>query len=268
MLALPRPAPPRPSQPPRLHGLGYREASHSGYICDERWYAVTYGVRRRGGARPEELAPLRQPTWCRLAPEHWQLLLERGSAAPSPETLLLVNRGAGNGTGGDGDVSLGAAVQQGHAARSWRQQQQQRRRQEGGGALASAEEVAGEEEAELEAGVAATLAALARVEQALLRPEGRQRQHQQQQGSAQSAVKAAVSTTTGGGGSRAALGAGGAAAAAAAASATQQAGAGLVRSAGLPLDEQQQQQQPLGLLEGGADSGHAQRATPAAMQQR
>lgn len=51
--------------------------SHSGYVCDERWYAITYGVRRRGGVTPEDLAALKQPTWCRLLPEHFKLLLER-----------------------------------------------------------------------------------------------------------------------------------------------------------------------------------------------
>ena len=31
--------------PARLHGLGYADISHSGYVCDERWYSITYGVR-------------------------------------------------------------------------------------------------------------------------------------------------------------------------------------------------------------------------------
>lgn len=61
----------------RLYKLGYTDVSHSGYVCDERWYAVTYGVRRRGGVTPEDLAALKQPTWCRLLPEHFGLLLER-----------------------------------------------------------------------------------------------------------------------------------------------------------------------------------------------
>lgn len=29
----------------RLYNLGYRDISHSGYVCDERWYSITYGVR-------------------------------------------------------------------------------------------------------------------------------------------------------------------------------------------------------------------------------
>jgi hypothetical protein len=37
--------PPPPPHAPRLHSLGYTDISHSGYVCDERWYAITYGVR-------------------------------------------------------------------------------------------------------------------------------------------------------------------------------------------------------------------------------
>lgn len=29
----------------RLYSLGYRDISHSGYVCDERWYSITYGIR-------------------------------------------------------------------------------------------------------------------------------------------------------------------------------------------------------------------------------
>lgn len=32
----------------RLHGLGYCDISHSGYVCDERWYSITYGIRWAG----------------------------------------------------------------------------------------------------------------------------------------------------------------------------------------------------------------------------
>lgn len=76
-----------------LYALGYHDISHSGYVCDERWYSITYGIRRRGGITPEDLAGLRQPTWCRLLPEHFSLLLDRTSGA-YPETLLFVNRAA------------------------------------------------------------------------------------------------------------------------------------------------------------------------------
>ena len=164
------------SQPPlcplccRLHGLGYTEASHSGYVCDERWYAITYGVRRRGGVSPEELAGLRQPTWCRLLPEHWSLLLERSASTAYPETLLLVNRQAGNSSRSSGHGSgaeLGAVSAHGHAARGWQPGDGSGR----GGAA---------EEAELEASVAAALAALERAEHAVLPPAKRQEHWQQQ----------------------------------------------------------------------------------------
>jgi hypothetical protein len=77
-----------------LSSLGYDDISHSGFICDERWYAVTYGVRRRGGQRPEDQAGLRQPTWCRLLPEDHSLLLEKANSK-YPETLLFINRTSG-----------------------------------------------------------------------------------------------------------------------------------------------------------------------------
>lgn len=56
--------------------------------------------RRRGGITPEDLASLRQPTWCRLLPQHFPLLLDQGSQADYPETLLLISREvvAGNAT--------------------------------------------------------------------------------------------------------------------------------------------------------------------------
>jgi hypothetical protein len=77
-----------------LSSLGYDDISHSGFICDERWYAVTYGVRRRGGQRPEDQPGLRQPTWCRLLPKDHTLLLEKANSK-YPETLLFINRQAG-----------------------------------------------------------------------------------------------------------------------------------------------------------------------------
>jgi len=77
-----------------LSSLGYDDISHSGFICDERWYAVTYGVRRRGGQRPEDQPGLRQPTWCRLLPGDHTLLLEKANSK-YPETLLFINKQAG-----------------------------------------------------------------------------------------------------------------------------------------------------------------------------
>ncbi|KDD74906.1 hypothetical protein H632_c996p0, partial [Helicosporidium sp. ATCC 50920] len=90
-----------------LHALGYTEASHSGYVCDERWFALTHGIRRRGGALPEQLEAFKQPTWCTLPPEAWELLLQRAPASAA-ETLLFVHRRAGRDlyrvTGDEGGV--------------------------------------------------------------------------------------------------------------------------------------------------------------------
>lgn len=52
---------------------------------------------------PEDLAALRQPTWCRLLPQHFSLLLDRGGAGgpgreSNPETLLFVHHGAQEGS--------------------------------------------------------------------------------------------------------------------------------------------------------------------------
>ena len=72
-----------------LGGLGYTDVSHSGFICDERWYALTYGVRRRGGVKPEDIAGMRQPTWCRLLSDEYHLLLEKANSR-YPETILFI----------------------------------------------------------------------------------------------------------------------------------------------------------------------------------
>ncbi|PSC76567.1 glycosyltransferase family 32 [Micractinium conductrix] len=94
-----------------LHSLGYRDISHSGLVCDQRWYSITYGIRRRGGITPEDLAALQQPTWCRLQPQHFSLLADRGaggSGGANPETLLLVHHGS-DGEEADGGGSSGGA---------------------------------------------------------------------------------------------------------------------------------------------------------------
>lgn len=77
-----------------LTNLGYTDVSHSGFICDERWYALTYGIRRRGGKRPEDREGMRQPTWCRLTLEDYAVLLEKANSK-YPETLLFINKESG-----------------------------------------------------------------------------------------------------------------------------------------------------------------------------
>ena len=67
--------------------------------------------RRRGGITPEDLAALQQPTWCRLQPQHFSLLADRGaggSGGANPETLLLVHHGS-DGEEADGGGSSGGA---------------------------------------------------------------------------------------------------------------------------------------------------------------
>lgn len=77
--------------------------------------------RRRGGIRPEDLAGLRQPTWCRLLPQHFSLLLDRASGA-YPETLLFVNRAAAvanassSGSSSSGNAPGGEAAAGGRSA--------------------------------------------------------------------------------------------------------------------------------------------------------
>lgn len=82
----------------RLVALGYADVSHSGFMCDERWYAITYGVRRRGGMVPEEIAGLKQPTWCRLLPGEYHVLLDKADGK-YPETLLFINKESGKAGG-------------------------------------------------------------------------------------------------------------------------------------------------------------------------
>lgn len=77
-----------------LDEAGYGDLSHSGYACDERWFLATHAVRRRGGVPPEELAALRQPTWCTLPRAARAAIRDRSSPAV-PETILAINDRAG-----------------------------------------------------------------------------------------------------------------------------------------------------------------------------
>lgn len=78
-----------------LAELGYSEVSHSGFLCDERWFAITYGIRQREGFFADtdrgKTYTLRQPTWCRLLPEDYGILTN-DIAVESPETVLFVRR--------------------------------------------------------------------------------------------------------------------------------------------------------------------------------
>lgn len=76
----------------KLVKLGYKEVSHSGFLCDQRWSAITFGSRQNVGSQGDPTSKYsRQPTWCRLLPEDYSLLTEN-IAVESPETLLFVRR--------------------------------------------------------------------------------------------------------------------------------------------------------------------------------
>eukprot|EP00890_Picochlorum_soloecismus_P006267 jgi/Picsp_1/6641/NSC_03984-R1_glycosyltransferase family 32 protein len=79
----------------KMEFLGYQNISHSGYICDERWSALTYNVRKRGSIT--SLTPnLKRPTWCRLHQEDFELLLKIGELAKSLETILFLDMRGSN----------------------------------------------------------------------------------------------------------------------------------------------------------------------------
>jgi hypothetical protein len=78
---------------------------------------LSHPPRRRGGIRPEDLAALRQPTWCRLLPQHFSLLLDRASSQ-YPETLLFVNRAAGGANATQDGDAAGAPSSGGISSRS------------------------------------------------------------------------------------------------------------------------------------------------------
>jgi len=73
----------------QLYDLGYHGISHSGYICDERWHALTYSIKKRGSV--DDRGTLIQPTWCRLDREDFRLLLKIGELSKTVETLLFLD---------------------------------------------------------------------------------------------------------------------------------------------------------------------------------
>ena len=80
----------------KMDSLGYQNISHSGYICDERWSALTYNVRKRGSITTNLATNLKRPTWCRLHQEDFALLLKIGELAKSVETILFLDMGSSN----------------------------------------------------------------------------------------------------------------------------------------------------------------------------
>jgi hypothetical protein len=82
----------------KMDSLGYQNISHSGYICDERWSALTYNVRKRGSITTNLAPNLKRPTWCRLHQEDFELLLKIGELAKSVETILFLDMKSRNST--------------------------------------------------------------------------------------------------------------------------------------------------------------------------
>jgi hypothetical protein len=76
-----------------LHGLGYRDVAHAGYVCDERWFNITSELRSQASFSGAAQDALQQPTWCRLRREQFGLLLEHAHDEV-PENVLLVYKGA------------------------------------------------------------------------------------------------------------------------------------------------------------------------------
>lgn len=74
----------------KMYSLGYHGISHSGYICDQRWHALTYNVRKRGGLLSDQNG-MKQPTWCRLEYEDFRVLLKIGELSHSVETILFLD---------------------------------------------------------------------------------------------------------------------------------------------------------------------------------
>lgn len=79
-------------------------------VCRPPAFPPAPASRRRGGITPEDLASLRQPTWCRLLPQHFSLLLGRAAGGePNPETLLLVHHGTAEGGSSSEGPSSGSS---------------------------------------------------------------------------------------------------------------------------------------------------------------
>lgn len=74
----------------QLYSLGYKEISHSGYICDERWQTLTYDMNKRRDL--DDSKSLRQPTWCRLEQNEFQVLLKLGELSKTIETILFIDK--------------------------------------------------------------------------------------------------------------------------------------------------------------------------------
>ena len=57
-------------------------------VCDERWHNITRSIRLRGAIPMATQEALKQPTWCTLPPDKFEVVVAR---APSklPENILF-----------------------------------------------------------------------------------------------------------------------------------------------------------------------------------
>ena len=57
-------------------------------MCDERWHNITRSIRLRGAIPMATQEALKQPTWCTLPPDKFEIMVER--APPKlPENILF-----------------------------------------------------------------------------------------------------------------------------------------------------------------------------------
>lgn len=72
-----------------MYDLGYRDISHSGYICDARWNSLAHSKRKQG-SNVEAKPYLQRPTWCRLAPKDFDIFNNIGESSSTIETILFL----------------------------------------------------------------------------------------------------------------------------------------------------------------------------------
>lgn len=91
-----------------------RPAPYDRHVCDERWHNITRSILRRGArsvAAPDG-SSMKQPTWCKLPPDKFELVAGR-VASNVAENILFTRAGLQDGT--DGGSVLGAAAPEGPA---------------------------------------------------------------------------------------------------------------------------------------------------------
>ncbi len=76
----------------RLRELGYTDAAHAGRVCDARWGNATSALRAGGSFSPAAQMAYHQPTWCKMRPEHFDLVVRGAAREEVPENLLFVLR--------------------------------------------------------------------------------------------------------------------------------------------------------------------------------